>query len=372
MQLRKMWEVGARGGRLSCAARRAGADPVRDAGLSARTLSVVVPVFNEALALHPFVDRLRRVLSTTAGNHEVVFVDDGSTDDTWAELQALEGDGIKRLRLSRNFGKEAALTAGLDVTTGDAVVVMDVDLQDPPELIPDLLRLWEAGADVVYGARADRASDGFRKRTTSRAFYRAFNLLSDTPIPADAGDFRLMDRAVVEVVRAMPERSRFMKGILSWPGFTVASVPYVRSPRSVGSSKWQYRKLWAFALDGLFNFSSKPLRVWAYLGILTILAGACFLLLVIVLAAAGQRQPSGYTSLLGAAVLLAGVQVLGIGIVGEYLSRVFIEVKGRPIYVVRDGDARSSGSRSHVDVRSIVRARVPESDFGVRNPNGSA
>jgi len=315
------------------------------------TLSIVVPVFNEAVAIPLFLTRLRVALADCDTTYEVVFVDDGSVDDTWRTLAALDEPDIRRLRLSRNFGKEAALTAGLEAAAGRAVVVIDVDLQDPPELIPDFLRLWSGGADVVYGARADRASDTFAKRTTSRLFYRAFNLLSDTPIPADAGDFRLMDRAVVEVVRAMPERSRFMKGILSWPGFTVASVPYVRPARLAGGSKWRYGKLWTFALDGLFNFSSKPLRVWAYFGLLTILAGAGFLLLVVVLALAGQRQPSGYTSLLGAVVLLAGVQVLGIGIVGEYLSRVFIEVKQRPIYVVREGDARAPDNDRHIDVR---------------------
>lgn len=334
------------------------------------TLSVVVPVYNEALALDPFVFRLRQVLAATGVSYEVVFVDDGSEDETWAVLQELDGADVRRLRLSRNFGKEAALTAGLDVSRGRAVVVMDVDLQDPPELIPDFLRLWAGGAEVVYGARADRASDTFAKRTTSRAFYRAFNLLSDTPIPPDAGDFRLMDRAVVEVVRAMPERSRFMKGILSWPGFTVASVPYVRPPRVAGGSKWRYGKLWTFALDGLFNFSSKPLRVWAYLGILTIMAGSAFLLLVIVLAAAGQRQPSGYTSLLGAVVLLAGVQVLGIGIVGEYLSRVFIEVKGRPVYVVRDGDVGAARTGRHIDVRGYARTAAPDDDREPRDSVG--
>jgi glycosyltransferase involved in cell wall biosynthesis len=319
-------------------------------------LSVVVPVYNEAASVSLFLERLRQVLKNAAVSYEVIFVDDGSADETWSVLQGLRATEVRRLRLSRNFGKEAALTAGLDVTHGQAIVVMDVDLQDPPELIPDFLRLWRAGADVVYGARADRASDTLVKRATSTAFYRAFNMLSDTPIPPDAGDFRLMDRAVVEVIRAMPERSRFMKGIFSWPGFTTASVPYTRPPRAAGASKWRYRKLWTFALDGLFNFSSKPLRVWAYLGVLAIVAGSGFLLLVIILAAAGQRQPSGYTSLLGAVVLLAGVQVLGIGIVGEYLSRVFIEVKGRPVYVVRQGDGPTAQSARHVDVRMTVSA----------------
>lgn len=322
------------------------------------TLSIVVPVYNEALAIPVFVERIRDVFSAAGCRYELVFIDDGSTDDTWLILQGIDLKEARRLRLSRNFGKEAALTAGLDVAQGRAVVVMDVDLQDPPELIPEFLRLWEGGADVVYGARADRTTDSFGKRTTSGAFYRAFNLLSDLKIPADAGDFRLMDRSVVQVVRAMPERSRFMKGIMSWPGFTVASVPYTRAPRAAGASKWRLGKLWTLALDGLFNFSSKPLRVWAYLGAVAIMAGSAFLLLIVVLAALGQRQPSGYASLLSAVVILAGVQVLGIGIVGEYLSRVFVEVKRRPLYVIRDGDAPAWEGMGHVDVRSLPR-RLP-------------
>ncbi|HVE94430.1 MAG TPA: glycosyltransferase family 2 protein [Acidimicrobiales bacterium] len=309
------------------------------------TLSVVVPVFNEVAAVPVFLEKLDAVLSPCGVAYEVVFVDDGSEDDTWGALQAARSPQVRCLRLSRNFGKEAALTAGLDFAAGQAVVVMDVDLQDPPELLPEFLRLWEAGVDVVYGARSDRASDTRRKRWTARTFYRAFNALSDTRIPTDAGDFRLMDRAVVDVVRGMPERSRFMKGILSWPGFRTASVPYVRRPRAAGDTKWAYRSLWALGLDGLFNFSSKPLRVWGYLGSLTIAMGSCFMALVLVLAGLGQRQPSGYASLLGAVIILAGVQILGIGIVGEYLSRVFIEVKARPIYVLQDDGTPAAARR---------------------------
>lgn len=218
-------------------------------------------MYNEEQAVRPFLQALRDVLDCQGVGHEVVFVDDGSNDDTWAVLQSIADHGVRNIRLSRNFGKEAALTAGLDAAVGQTVLVMDVDLQDPPELIPEFLVRWEAGADVVYGARADRTADSFVRRTTARAFYRAFNVMSDTHIPSDAGDYRLMDRAVVDVVRAMPERSRFMKGVLSWPGFVCASVSYSRPPRLVGTTKWRYGKLWSFALDGLFNFSSKPLRV---------------------------------------------------------------------------------------------------------------
>lgn len=338
-------------------------------------LSVVVPVYDEAASLNLFLDAVLPVLDRLSlDSYELVFVDDGSQDDTWLLLQSLSVQGwpgarLKRLRLSRNFGKEAALTAGLDASRGAAVVVMDVDLQDPPELIEDFVRLWRDGYDVVYGARSDRRSDSLAKRTSSRAFYRVFNALSDTPIPADAGDFRIMDRAVVEAVRALPERSRFMKGLLSWPGFSTTSVPYVRPPRAAGATKWRYRRLWTFALDGLFNFSSAPLRVWTYLGLVTIALGFLFLGVVLLTAALGNRAPNGYISLLGVVVVLAGVQVLGLGMIGEYLSRVFIEVKARPVYVVRDGDGvRHPRTRPLPPVQSD-RTTTQERDRGdVRGP----
>lgn len=309
-------------------------------------LSVVVPVYNEANSLAPFFEALLPVLvESRVASFEVLVVDDGSEDSTWSVLKSMDVPGLRRLRLSRNFGKEAALTAGLDASRGSAVVVMDVDLQDPPELVVHFVELWRQGFDVVYGARADRRSDGLGKRMSSRAFYRVFNALSDAPIPVDAGDFRLMDRAVVDAVRTMPERSRFMKGLLAWPGFSTTSVPYVRPPRAVGATKWRYRRLWAFALDGLFNFSSKPLRVWTYLGLFTMVIGFGFLALVLALAASGERTPSGYVSLLGFVTVLAGVQILGLGMLGEYLSRVFIEVKARPVYVLREGDDVPRGGR---------------------------
>lgn len=318
-------------------------------------LSVVVPVFNEADSVPLLLAELEPVLrSLELDSYEIVFVDDGSTDGTWPELQRLTTPEVRRLRLARNFGKEAALTAGLDISRGEAVVVMDADLQDPPALIAAFVERWRAGFDVVYGARLDRRSDTWGKRMTSRAFYRLFNALSDDRIPVDAGDFRLMDRAVVDAVRSLPERSRFMKGLLAWPGFSTTSVPYVRPRRAAGSTKWRYARLYALALNGLFNFSSKPLRVWSYLGLTTLVFGFGFLLLVLLLALLGQRAPSGYTSLLGILTVLAGVQILGLGMVGEYLSRVFIEVKARPLYVVCDGDGE------HRRRSSRRRRRLPE------------
>lgn len=328
-------------------------------------LSVVVPVYNESESLPIFLGRIQPILDGLGlASYELVFVDDGSVDNTWAVLQDVCSPQVRRLRLSRNFGKEAALTAGLDASRGEAVVVMDVDLQDPPEILPDFVALWREGYDVVYGARADRRSDDFRKRASSRAFYRLFNVLSDDPIPVDAGDFRLMDRAVVEAVRAMPERSRFMKGLLAWPGFSTTSVSYVRPARAAGTTKWRYVRLWGFALDGLFNFSSKPLRVWTYLGLTTMVVGFGFLFLVMLLAQLGQRAPSGYPSLLGVVIALAGVQILGLGMLGEYLSRVFIEVKARPLYIVRDGDGIPRRTRRRGDVPIAHQPITPEQQEG--------
>lgn len=321
----------------------------------------MVPVFNESESLPIFLRTLVPVLDDMGlASYELVFVDDGSVDNTWAVLQDIALPQVRRLRLSRNFGKEAALTAGLDASRGQAVVVMDVDLQDPPEILPAFVDLWREGYDVVYGARADRRSDDLRKRASSRAFYRVFNALSDDPIPVDAGDFRLMDRSVVEAVRAMPERSRFMKGLLAWPGFSTTSVPYVRPPRTAGATKWRYGRLWSFALDGLFNFSSKPLRVWTYLGLTTMVFGFGFLFLVLLLAQLGERTPSGYPSLLGVVIALAGVQILGLGMLGEYLSRVFIEVKARPVYIVRDGDGVRRPSRSPRPRPASVPTELPD------------
>ena len=336
----------------------AGSEP-EDTAAPGVELSIVVPVFNEADSLPLFFEAVLSVLEGLAvASFELVVVDDGSQDSTWFVLQSLRVPGLRRLRLSRNFGKEAALTAGLDASRGSAVVVMDVDLQDPPHLLVDFVELWRQGFDVVYGARADRRSDGLRKRTSSRAFYRVFNALSDAPIPVDAGDFRLMDRAVVDAVRSMPERSRFMKGLLAWPGFSTTSVPYVRPPRAAGATKWRYRRLWTFALDGLFNFSSKPLRVWTYLWLVTMVIGFGFLALVLAVVASGDRAPSGYVSLLGFVTVLAGVQILGLGMLGEYLSRVFIEVKARPVYVLREGD----GVLRTAHRRPAPAAAAPSSD----------
>jgi len=230
--------------------------------------------------------------------------------------------------------------AGLDVASGDAVIVMDADLQDPPALIPEFVSRWRGGAQIVYGARRDRASDSWAKRNTARGFYRVFNRMADRPIPADAGDFRLMDRQVVEVLRLMPERSRFMKGLFSWPGFRVESVPFDRPCRVGGESKWSGGRLLGYAIHGIFNYSRLPLRVWSYAGAVVFLAGAIFALVVFLRAMLGIEDVPGFASLVILITTLAGLQISGIGIVGEYVGKTLEEAKGRPLYVVSESDVQ--------------------------------
>ena len=269
---------------------------------------------------------------------EIVCVDDGSRDDTWARMAArAAGDPrIRLVGLSRNFGKEAALTAGLDVALGDLVVPLDADLQDPPELIADFVALWEQGYDVVYGVRADRSSDTRAKRWTAGLFYRSFNWLAEREIPASTGDFRLMDRAVVEALKALPERNRFMKGLFAWVGFRQVGVPYVRPERVAGTSSFPYRRLFRFALDGMTSFSTAPLRIWTVVGatsaVIALLAAAIIVVRVLVVG----RDVPGYASLMVVILFAFALQMIALGVLGEYIGRMYQEVKGRPIYLIRD------------------------------------
>jgi len=299
-------------------------------------LSVVVPCYNEADGLDRLFERLERVLDGLGLPYEIVCVDDGSRDDTLARLAAhhARNPAIKVVGLSRNFGKEIALTAGIDVAAGDAVVPIDADLQDPPELIAELVARWREGYDVVYATRRSRQGEGLIKRATANAFYRIIDRVSDVPIPRDTGDFRLMDRRVVEALRRLPERTRFMKGLFAWVGFRQTSIAYDREPRFAGRTTWNYWRLWNFALDGITSFSTAPLKVWTYLGG-AISAFALVLAAIIVIRGPDVQAP-GYASLMVAVLFLGGVQLLSLGILGEYLGRVYDEVKHRPLYLVRD------------------------------------
>ena len=299
-------------------------------------MSLVVPVFNEEDSVALFVQTTRDVLEAAGLEFEIVFINDGSQDSTIQRLMALsEADNrVKTINLSRNFGKEFALTAGLDHAIGDVLVPMDVDLQDPPELIPKFLEMWREGYDVVYGVRSCRKHDSIAKRTTAALFYRIFNRLSQLQVPYNAGDFRLIDRRVANVIRQMPERNRFMKGLFAWVGFNSIGIPYERPQRAAGSTKWGNWRLWNFALDGIFSFSTLPLRVWAYLGGIVALVSFSYGSFIVIRTLILGIDIPGYASLLTIVLFLGGIQLLSIGVLGEYLGRLFIEVKGRPLYVV--------------------------------------
>ncbi len=300
-------------------------------------LSLVVPCFNEAASVAAFHAAVSRVLSGCAPEHEIIFVNDGSQDGTLQVLLDLvEADpSVRVLDLSRNFGKEAALTAGLDLADGDAVIPMDVDLQHPPELIPKLLDTWREGYDVVAARRASRQTDHPLQRWLARRFYRMHNRLSDTPIPEDVGDFRLMDRRVVEALRRLPETRRFMKGIFSWVGFRTTTIDFEAAPRHAGKSRFNGWKLWNFALEGITSFSTVPLRVWTYLGGAISLLAFTYAIWIIARTLIHGTDLPGYPSLFTAILLLGGVQLIGIGVLGEYVGRIYSEVKQRPVYLVR-------------------------------------
>lgn len=307
--------------------------------------SIVVPVFNEEEAIGIFLDAARDILSQAGVRFEIVFVNDGSSDRTLerlAEYAAIDRR-IRIVNLSRNFGKEAALTAGIDHARGDAVIPMDVDLQDPPELIQEFLAKWEEGYDIVYGIRRNRETDTVTKRTTAGGFYRLFNKVSQVKIPEHAGDYRLMDRRVVEALKRLPERNRFMKGLFAWVGFRSVGVTYERQPRAAGRTKWNYWRLWNFALDGFVSFSTTPLRVWTYLGAAIAVLAFLYGLFIVTKALVLGVDVPGYASLMTAVLFFGGVQLLSLGVIGEYLGRLFIEVKGRPIYLVENVYENPSG-----------------------------
>jgi glycosyltransferase involved in cell wall biosynthesis len=315
---------------------------VIEAGLTPRSregklLSIVVPMHNEAEVLGAFFDRMEASLATLGVAFEIICVDDGSRDATLTGLieRARKDSQVKVIALARNFGKEAALTAGIEAARGDMVTPIDADLQDPPELIGEFVRLWEAGYDVIYGSRADRSSDTAMKRTTARLFYRIFNRVSDLDIPESAGDFRLMDRQVVEALKLLPERNRFMKGLFAWVGFRQIGVPYARPERAAGNTSMGYPRLFRFALDGITSFSTAPLRVWSVVGVgSAVLAVIAAIGLVVRVLIVGREVP-GYASLMVVILLGFAVQMLAFGVLGEYVGRLYQEVKGRPIYVVR-------------------------------------
>ncbi|THB66600.1 MAG: glycosyltransferase [Desulfovibrio sp.] len=325
-------------------------------------LSLVVPVYNEQDMVGQFVDTVSPILESTGCTWEMVFVNDGSSDATMAKLQGLRraDPRIKAIDFSRNFGKEAALTAGLDFATGRAVIPMDVDLQDPPELIPEMIIKWREGWEVVLAARNDRSSDTLAKRTSARWFYSLFNRLSPMRLPENVGDFRLMDRVVVDALKRLDEKNRFMKGLMAWAGFSTTTVEYSRPARAAGCSKWNFPKLFSFALDGIFSFSNLPLKVWTFIG--TILSGLSFLYMVLLIGKAfifGRDVP-GYHSIMVTLTFLGGVQLISLGVIGEYVGRIYNETKGRPIYLVKHTYGVEPGDEPGSDSENASAPRATE------------
>jgi len=300
-------------------------------------ISILVPCYNEQSSIDPFMAAITPVLKSIGADYEIIFVDDGSLDQTLQKIAGLteENKHIKVISLSRNFGKEAALTAALDVASGDIVIPIDVDLQDPVDLIPDMVEKWKQGADVVLAQRTDRASDGIIKKGLVKIFYKLISSLSSTPMPENVGDFRLMDQVVVQSIKQLPEKTRYMKGLLSWPGFNTETVQFSRPERAAGRSKWPLWKLFNHALDGIFSFSTAPLRIWTYIGLVISLFSLFYLLFIVFRTLIMGIDVPGYASLLSIILFFSGINLIGLGVLGEYLGRVFIEVKQRPIYQVK-------------------------------------
>ena len=309
-------------------------------GMVAPLLSVVVPVKNEEESILPFVERVGAILESIASEEgwEILFVDDGSSDATFAAVVAANqrDPRVRALSLSRNFGKEAALTAGLDHARGNAVIPMDVDMQDPPEVLPEMVAKWRDGFEMVFGVRRCRDNDPLPKRLTAGLYYRAHNLVSHEKIPENAGDFRLMDRKVVDVIRTLPERNRFMKGLFAWAGFKQAAVEYDRADRAQGTTKFNYWKLWTLALDGITSASTVPLRIWSYLGAIVALFALAYAGFIALDTIVFGNPVPGYASIMTSVLFLGGIQLISLGVLGEYVGRILTETKQRPLYVVRD------------------------------------
>jgi glycosyltransferase involved in cell wall biosynthesis len=303
---------------------------------SACQLSVVVPVFNEEAVIALFQARLLSVLAACPGVHEIIYVDDGSTDGSPQVLETLRVacPQVGIARLSRNFGKEHAMTAGLALARGEAVIMIDVDLQDPPELIPSMLDAWRAGADVVNMRRTGREGETVVKKATAHFFYRIINRLSEVSIPSDVGDFRLFSRRAVDALNRLPESNRFMKGLFAWIGFSQVTLDYHRKARAAGLSKWPYWRLWNFALEGITSFSTVPLRVASYVGFSSAFGAFMYALYFFIKTQIWGDSVKGFPTLIEVVLLLGGLQLMAIGIVGEYVGRMYLESKRRPLYLL--------------------------------------
>ncbi|QIZ75970.1 glycosyltransferase family 2 protein [Ferrimonas lipolytica] len=308
------------------------------------SLSIVIPIYNEAEVMPVLQQRLITVLDRMPERVEIVFVDDGSNDNSLVLAHQFDGgtSDVTVVSLSRNFGKEAATSAGLQHAKGLAVILLDADLQDPPELIPAMVSAWRKGFDIVNMQRRQRLGESWIKRTSAACFYRLLNIMSDHAIPENVGDFRLLSREVVDHINELPERNRYMKGLLNWPGFEQTTLPFDREPRAAGDTKWNYFKLVGLAIDGITSFSIKPLRLATVVGSLCAGWALTFGAWIMIKTVLWGEPMQGYPTIMIAILALGGLQLLAIGILGEYLGRVFVEVKGRPTYLVKQLEQRKA------------------------------
>jgi glycosyltransferase involved in cell wall biosynthesis len=303
-----------------------------------KVISIIVPCYNEAKNIEIFYEEIVKVINqNTDYMYEVICVDDGSSDNTLSQLLEIvtSDDRFKIIELSRNFGKEAAITAGIDYSNGDAVIPIDCDLQDPPELIGEMIKKWEKGAEVVLAKRIDRSEDTMFKRKSAEFFYKVHNKLANINIPDNVGDFRLMDRVVVNSINELRERQRFMKGIFAWVGFKTETIEYVRASRLKGDSKFSGWKLWNLALEGFTSFSTIPLRLWTYIGGVGAIISILYALFILVRTMVYGIEVPGYASLIVIFLFISSLQILSVGLLGEYIGRIYMETKNRPIYVIR-------------------------------------
>ncbi|MCU6710434.1 glycosyltransferase family 2 protein [Paenibacillus sp. J5C_2022] len=328
--------------------------------LPTTTYSIIVPMYNEEAVIEHTYERLKEVMGRTGESYELLFVNDGSKDRTVELVRMIcEFDlHVRLIDFSRNFGHQIAITAGMDHAQGEAIVIIDADLQDPPEVILDMIAKWKEGYEVVYGQRLKRKGETVFKKLTAMAFYRLLRSMTTVDIPIDTGDFRLIDRKVCDVLRGLKEKNRFVRGLISWIGFRQTSVEYVREERFAGETKYPLRKMLRFAMDGITSFSYKPLRIAAYLGFMLSLGSFIYLLIVVFQRLFTETTEAGWASLMALSLLFNGIILILLGVMGEYIGRIYDESKGRPLYIVRDRHGYSANASEAEESSPIEAERL--------------